>query len=405
MRRSPLLLAAVATFSVGCSGDERASRGDITFYRDVLPLAERHCSGCHATGSLAAPWPESVGLARQSSVAIAEAVRSRVMPPWLASDECEPLSGSRTLTDEEIDVFVRWNELGAPAGNPEDAPEVERMPVPGLTRVGAELVTPPYQPGVDDDWHCVVLDPHIETPRDLVGIEISPSLRERAHHVLVYRVEQTSPEVAPSPIGCETLGASPIELIGSWVLGTPPTHFPPSTGIALRARDRIMIESHYAARPPDGTPPVPDEITVRFEFSEQPVTRPARIASIGMFGFSLPPYSRNFKLSIDAPTDTLWGLTTGGATIWGLTPHLHARGRSLSVTRTRGADKSCLLEVPRWDDRWQEYYFFSNPKGMRVEPSDYMHLTCSWDNPSSETVSFGPTARDEMCLSYLYVTD
>jgi len=75
------------------------------------------------------------------------------------------------------------------------------------------------------------------------------------------------------------------------------------------------------------------------------------------------------------------------------------------VARTRGSEEACLLEVPRWDDRWQEYFFFSNPEGMRVEASDVLHLTCSWDNPTGEPVYFGPTAHDEMCLSYLYVTN
>jgi hypothetical protein len=408
MRASSLLLGALAASLAGCGDDERMGSADahITFYGDVLPLAERHCSGCHASGSIAMAWPESVDLAQQSSMAIADAVRNRVMPPWLASDDCEPLAGSRALTDEEIAVFVRWNELGAPAGSPDETPSVERMPVPGLAHVGAEVVTPPYVPATDsDDWHCVVVDPRIDTPRDLIGIQISPSLRARAHHVLVYRVEQTSPEVAPSPIGCETLGESPVELIGSWVLGTPPTHFPRDTGIPLRARDRIMIESHYAAKAPDGTGPSADVITVGLEFSDKPVTRPARIASIGMFGFAVPPYSRDYKLSVELQANNLWGLTTGGATIWGLTPHLHARGRTLTVTQSRGEQSSCLLEVPRWDDRWQEYYFFSNPRGMHVEPDDQLKLTCSWDNASSEIVNFGPTARDEMCLSYLYVTD
>ena len=118
MLRAPVLVAAAALLA-GCGHDEGAGAGghDVTFYRDILPLAEQHCSGCHSTGSVAFAWPESVKLAQQSATAIAEAVRQRVMPPWLPSDHCEPLSGSRALSNEEIATFVRWNELGAPAGS------------------------------------------------------------------------------------------------------------------------------------------------------------------------------------------------------------------------------------------------------------------------------------------------
>ena len=134
------------------------------------------------------------------------------------------------------------------------------------------------------------------------------------------------------------------------------------------------------------------------------MARPAVIASIGMFAFAVPPYSRDYRLSIDAPAEQLWGMPNGG-TVWGLTPHLHARGRSLSVMRTRGSERTCLIRRAALGRSLARVFSLSNPEGMRVEPSDQTHLSCSWDNPSSDTVNYGATAGDEMCLSYLYVTD
>src|SRR5262245_27718747 len=62
-----------------------------TFYKDVLPILQRHCQMCHGTepsntGGHAAPMAlTTYEQARPYARAIVRKVQAREMPPWLAS--------------------------------------------------------------------------------------------------------------------------------------------------------------------------------------------------------------------------------------------------------------------------------------------------------------------------------
>ena len=59
------------------------------------------------------PWAE----------AMKDVVISRQMPPWFTERPYVPAAGDHgSLTPIEIETIVRWVDLGAPAGDPKDAP-------------------------------------------------------------------------------------------------------------------------------------------------------------------------------------------------------------------------------------------------------------------------------------------
>ena len=94
-----------------------------TFYRDVLPILQKNCQRCHreqgpSFGGLVAPMPlvtyEEV---RPWAKAVARAVESRQMPPWLASPATRGVFlNERGLTAAEIATLLAWDRAGAPAG-------------------------------------------------------------------------------------------------------------------------------------------------------------------------------------------------------------------------------------------------------------------------------------------------
>ena len=50
-------------------------------------------------------------------------------------------------------------------------------------------------------------------------------------------------------------------------------------------------------------------------------------------------------------------------TLYGLTPHLHLRGKSMRYTLTLpDGREEVLLDVPRYDFNWQLYYELETPK-------------------------------------------
>ena len=108
---------------LGMAGSVTATiGGNVTFYRDVLPILQNHCQSCHRPGHVAPisfmtyketrPWAESMKYA----------VLSKQMPPWFAERPYVPTAAHGNLTPTQVETIVRWAELGAPAGDPKDAP-------------------------------------------------------------------------------------------------------------------------------------------------------------------------------------------------------------------------------------------------------------------------------------------
>ncbi len=89
-----------------------------TYWRDIRPLLDRHCSSCHAgTG------PAPVNLMRYGDAlpwanSIARQVLERRMPPWLPDDGAGEFAHARTLDERETDRLVDWAIGLAPEGAP-----------------------------------------------------------------------------------------------------------------------------------------------------------------------------------------------------------------------------------------------------------------------------------------------
>ena len=50
------------------------------------------------------------------------------------------------------------------------------------------------------------------------------------------------------------------------------------------------------------------------------------------------------------------------ATVWGLFPHTHLRGKRWAYTlELPNGEKKSILSVPRYDFNWQTYYMFKEP--------------------------------------------
>src|SRR5580704_14326405 len=93
-----------------------------TFYKDVLPVLEKNCQGCHRPGE---PGPMSFmtyDSTRPWAKAIKTAVATKKMPPWFADPHYGKFANDRSMSDTEVNTLVSWVDTGANAGNPKDAP-------------------------------------------------------------------------------------------------------------------------------------------------------------------------------------------------------------------------------------------------------------------------------------------
>src|SRR5690348_18152921 len=94
----------------------------VTFTKDVAPVLEKNCQGCHRPGE-AAPFPLlNYEQARPWAKAMKEAVLLKKMPPWFADPHYSNFANGRSITQKEIDRLVAWADAGAPQGDPKDMP-------------------------------------------------------------------------------------------------------------------------------------------------------------------------------------------------------------------------------------------------------------------------------------------
>ena len=111
--------STVAVLTLGAIA-AAAPNSSVTFNKDVLPLLQKNCQGCHRPGELAPMSFLTYNDARPWAKAIKQAVLSKKMPPWFA--EKGHFANDRTLSQEQINTLVSWADNGAPEGNPEDKP-------------------------------------------------------------------------------------------------------------------------------------------------------------------------------------------------------------------------------------------------------------------------------------------
>ncbi len=112
-------------FIVGANGHDVITT-KVTFDREIVRLVNAHCISCHREGgqafSLATyqdarPWAKSIG----------EEVLERRMPPWGAVKGFGDFRDDHSLTPEQLELIVDWEEGGAPEGEPKDLPPPPKL--------------------------------------------------------------------------------------------------------------------------------------------------------------------------------------------------------------------------------------------------------------------------------------
>src|SRR6266851_1774635 len=94
----------------------------VTFNKDVLPVLQKNCQGCHRPGEVAPMSLLTYADARPWAKAMKAAVATQKMPPWFADPKVGHFSNERKLTAEQIATLASWADNGAPEGDAKDRP-------------------------------------------------------------------------------------------------------------------------------------------------------------------------------------------------------------------------------------------------------------------------------------------
>ncbi len=376
-------------------GGPEYSGGPVTWHRDVGPIVQQRCQGCHGEGGVAPFALMTYAQAATRHAEVAGSVTSLRMPPWMPTGG-QRFKDSRRLTRGEVDILAAWSAQGAPEGDPATAPPPrpapQGLPWVDLKMAPAQAYTP--NGGQPDDYHCFILEPGFTETKDFIGFEVRPGTRHQVHHVLLFNVpeaaarEADAKEAGPGWTCFGDSGVQQQSVLGAWAPGSPATRYPEGTGIRVQPGSVVVMQVHYNLT---NGPRVADRTEVDLQFSRAPVPQPATLELMANAGFAIPPGSEGYQY-------TFQQLLVGG-TLWGVLPHMHTLGRRIVLQRESGT----LIDIPAWDFHWQQAYFYEEP--VQLPPSvGRLQLTCVWDNPTQRTVRWGEGTGDEMCLAYLYLT-
>src|SRR5262249_49633085 len=98
-----------------------------TFHKEIEPILQLHCQGCHRPGE-AGPMPLlTFEQTRPWAKAIRAEVLSGKMPPWQADPHYGKFANDPSLSAEEKGTLAAWIDGGAPEGNPGDAPKPKQF--------------------------------------------------------------------------------------------------------------------------------------------------------------------------------------------------------------------------------------------------------------------------------------
>ena len=383
-----------------------------TFSKHVAPILYANCASCHRPGEIAPMSLLTYAEARPWAQAIGRRVADGSMPPWHADAPHGTFANERRLSPAQKDVIARWVAGGAPQGDPTDLPP---------------------QPQFADGWRIGTPDRVIEMPEDyavpargtihyenfyvptgftetkwLQAIEARPGNRALVHHILVYyqappdgeaRAPIMVPNRADSMLPRRETGnrppqrpIGPTRLLATYAPGTRPQVFPAGTALRLPPGGVLHLQMHYTANGKAGT----DRTRVGLIFAKQPPEQEMRVSQFINGQFTIPAGASNHEVSTDVAF-------VQDATLVGLFPHTHVRGKRWSYTLELpdGTTKS-ILSVTKYDFNWQTYYMYEQPiaipKGARIRSTAwYDNSAANRSNPDPKVdVKWGDQTWEEM---------
>jgi Flp pilus assembly protein TadD len=382
-----------------------------TFSRDVAPIVFTKCAACHRPGGMGPFALLDFVSVKKHARQIVEVTNSRFMPPWLP-DEGPHFAGERRLRPEQISIFQRWLEAGAPEGKPADLPAAPRwsegwqLGKPDLVIAMPEAYTLATE-GRDIYRNFVVPIP-IDGPRFVRAVELQPSNPRVVHHAFLLldasgesrRLDAKDDAPGFDGMNAGSGAGNPGGHFLSWQPGATPSAEPVGTQWMLRPGMDAVFQIHMR---PSGKPERVG-MSAAFYFTNQPPsTEPFRLL-LRSTKIDIPPGEENYAIesSYKLPVDI---------DILAVLPHAHYLGRDLQGwAELPDGSRKTIISIRHWDFNWQDHYRYAEP--LSLPKGTTLRMRYIYDNSSRNPVNaereprrvqFGEETSDEMGELWLQV--
>ena len=407
----PLYLILLFALVSGLSAGSTSGRS-VTFAKDVAPVLQKNCQGCHRPGEAAPFSLLTYEQARPWAKAMKEAVVLKKMPPWFADPAYGKFSNDRSLSRKDVDTIAAWADGGAPEGDPKDLPPpVDFIEGWGIPKPDVIFQLPrTYQIPASGviEYQKVVVPSGFTEDKWVQFAEARPDDRARVHHMILYVREPGSHWlkdakpgeffVAPKPRADEPVDTSalPSDFLVGYAPGQPPEMLPPGQAKLIKAGSDLVLEIHYT---PNGTAST-DRSKFGLVFAKEPPKERVLTLSATNGTFKIPPGAPDYRVDSEFEVGTDVKLAS-------LHPHMHGRGKDFEyrVVYPSGETET-LLRVPHYNWHWQLWYNLSKPvvlpKGTKIQCT--AHFDNSPNNPDNadptKEVAWGDQSWDEMMVGF-----
>ncbi len=390
-----------------------AVRGSVTFAKDVAPILQKNCQGCHRAGDVAPMSLRTYEEVRPWARSIKAKVVAREMPPYRYDHQIgiQKLKDDLRLSEKDIQTIVRWVDGGAPLGNVADLPAPRQFPdgtkwayqdafgPPDLI-VPTKPYTVPAQ-GQDRWWRPIV--PIIGSTEDrcIKAMAVKPSLKGRAaaHHAnsdLMVPDEKSGSYVT-------------LERVSEYASGKTGEIVPPDGCRTLPANAMIRWDVHYW---PYGEEVKDDVVELAFWFypkdHKAKYKQDLKLYTLLMKGGELEM----------APHST--AMTQGFHTfktpvrIDSFQPHGHARlvGKTAEIFYPDTGKLEMVSSISNWTNAWHTSHVYEDDVAPLLPVGAVLVLTGYYDNTAKnkgnpdpdQWVGGGSRTSDEMSHAWITVT-
>jgi hypothetical protein len=365
---------------------------------DALGVVRAECQGCHGADRRFGAPMSLVSYADFIAPAITDKGKKvfELMPARL-HDALKPMppSTSPRLTPNELATLDAWLAGGAQPG-----------PDPACGTLPPATNPPPTTPSSSETFTW---------PADCETHYKLTAAQNGAKHVVPAGKEE-HPQISivpPWPGAAQALAFRPItdnaKVLHHWIMYAADGSFltgwapgsengrvplPADVGMYLPSSGNLRLDMHYNNL--GGTTTEQDASGVEVCVIQTQSKFRANTATV-FGGFSaLPSIPPNQK--VDNVGNCAVSTPKGPVHVLSQSPHMHLLGVNAKLVLTRGGQQTVLHDAPFTFDDQRNYPF--SPELM-LQTGDKVTTTCTYQNNTSKTVTFGENTGNEMCFNFV----
>ena len=423
-------------FVVALAGLTTSAYGQQVTFNDVAPIFQAKCQSCHEPGSIGPFSLATYTEARPWARSIKNRVSTRQMPPWHIdrSVGVTKFKNDMALSDEQIDLIVKWVDGGAPQGDPTKFTpkpiatslfwmgERDGYGPPDLVIKAPEYTMPAVH---QDEWWRPISEIPVTEPRWVRMVEIRPTniqSRKILHHSIAYHI--LSPENAAAvntgigggrPAASVSGSASQLAAdlanrrpqLMEWAIGKGYDRYMDGTGKLIMPGEKISWDQHIHA--------AGEEITGGSELGlwfypkgQEPSKRSYLVGFTGL---------KNGTAGLDIPPNSIahtegFTVLRENTLITNFQPHFHLRGKAMQVEAIFPDGRTQIVSyVKDFNFNWMTNYIYADTSVPAFPKGTIIHVTAWYDNtkgnksnPDPEQwVGYGDRTVDEMAHAWMNV--